>query len=228
MSGNVLLPNVVGRPMPPPGGTRLIYLANDVQELTERHETDVRTAMQRGLAEYVEQLQADWMGRILRFAKVVQSWAEPEDPGVYPGACVFGITPGEFADYEERFAPSYRQVASGATIAIGADYQAELVLDCWFLNPQDRVGFMSMLEDAADPVDWMSGFRLELPHYHNARLELLMMASQYLDDTTSAQQRRRRSQLVFRARLPKIRVVGRLPVGSVRANGSVGADVKLG
>lgn len=198
MASDSLLP-------PAPGGTRLIDRPNIPSSPTANRETDVRTALTRGLAEYVGQLTYDADGgRFLVFQKVFQTWAEPEDEADYPSAAVYANGPG---DYDAaRFTPSVSQanrvsLPDGRYLVSPCEYVLDIFLDVWATDPAQRLSLTAMLEDALSPVDWRYGLLLELPHYFNERASYELLTGGYADDAVAAQQRVRRSQMTIRARV---------------------------
>jgi hypothetical protein len=212
MSNSPLLPNVIANPTPPPGGTKLVLQPDELWTgLTDVRETDVRTALTRGVKEYLEQLTIEWVdGNVLRFAKVQQTWAQPENLAVYPSACVYGLTPGDY-DEEARLSPKVTTLSNGLSLLEPGELSMEVIVDMWARTPPERVGLCGMLEDAFAPVDWMSGFRLELPHYHNRRATFSMSQSQYLDTPEDAQRLFRRAQFVLKGTVGQVRVLGQKP-----------------
>lgn len=188
----------------PPGRTRLISNPDDLQVMTRDYETDARTAITRGLKEYLEQLVVNWPGgRQSKFAKVFQTWAEPEVPAEYPSAVVYATEPGT---YDARnFTPSTEQLADGFVIRLSAEFVQNVVVEVWTTDPKERVALVKMLEDAFSPVDWMYGFRLELPHYHNMRATFEPMTMAYDDSADDAQRRYRRVIMVLTAHVAVVR-----------------------
>lgn len=212
-----LLPADVALPKPPPGGTRLIVLPNDRQaELTLRCETDCRTALTRGVKEYLEQLEMDWHdGKRVRLVKVKQTWAEPEVLAEYPSAAVYAVGSGDY-DQSGSLSPSVKRLSDGTTYTEPAEYTVQIVVDVFCTDPLQRVAIGKMLEDAFDPVEWMSGFRLELPHYHGVRATFEKTQSQYMDTELDAQRKLRRQQFLLNGKVGQIRVLGKRPALQVR------------
>lgn len=163
-----------------------------VSVLTTRWETDARTALARGLKEYLETLSIDMPGgRHLKFAQVLQTWATPEVPAKYPAATVYANDPGTFDS--SSFTPNVETIlGTRVQIRFPCEFVQLLYIEVWSQDPMERMGLEMMLETAFNPFDGMYGFRLNLPHYFNLRgtYEPRMMA--YLDSEDSAQKRWRR------------------------------------
>lgn len=196
---------------PSQGGTRLILSAGDELKLTSERRTDVRTAVTRGLKEYIEQLSyIGEGGREIRFKKVLHTWAEPEVPAEYPSANVYAFESGTY-DYS-RMSPRTFDLPDGYAIRQVAEFVIPVVLEIWTTDPVERMNFMAMLEDAFEPVDWMYGMRLELPHYHNTRATYEKTAAAYTDSTEDAHRRWRRASISLNASITQfVRVGAMLP-----------------
>jgi len=195
---------------PPPGGSYLITRAQEPTQFTANQETDARTALTRALAEYLSQLSYDDEGgRVLRFERVFQTWAEPEDEGVYPSAYVGASGDGSYED--ARLSPSVPSdqrlnLPDGRYIVSGSDLAIDLVIEVRCTDPEARVALSAMLERDLNPVDWRYGFMLVMPHYFNQRGCFELMSSGYQDSETTAQQRLRVATFSIKARVPVTRL----------------------
>ncbi len=214
-AGPNLHPNAL--PRVPAGGTRLIVEAMDKESLTSHRETDTRTATTRGMREYLEQLGLFWAGRTLRFARVVEAWAEPEQSAAYPMAIVHAVGDAHPDREQARLTPRVTQLGDGVAVAVVSEFASQITVEAWATDPVERAGLSAMLEDAFAPVEWMSGFRLELPHYHGARSTWEVTGTRYVDTADDAQRRLRRVQFDLAVTVPQIRVVGKLPLMQTRA-----------
>lgn len=198
--------------LPPDGRTRLVARPDDKQKLTDRRETDCRTALARGLKEYLEQLRVSTAdgtgagGREIRFNQVLQTWAESEVPTKWPAAIVYALEAGTYD--ADSLSPSTFDLGSGLTIRQVAEFTQNLVIEIWATDPIERMALVGMLEDALDPVDWMTGLRLELPHYHNARATFEKTSMAYLDTADDAQRRWRKAAIVVQGNVPQFRRLG--------------------
>lgn len=188
----------------PPGRTRLVYDPDDLQHMTRDFETDVRTALTRGVKEYLEQLKIDWPGgRQSKFVKVLQTWAEPEVPAEYPSAVVYATEPGTYDG--RNFTPTTEVLEDGYIIRLTSEFTQQIVVEVWTTDPRERVALVKMLEDAFCPVDWMYGFRLELPHYHNMRATFEPLTLAYDDVGDDAQRRYRRFLIMLTGNVAVVR-----------------------
>lgn len=226
---------------PAPGKTRLITSADDKQILSDNRETDCRTALTRGLKEYLEQLSIEMSGRQLRLATVVESWAEPILPAKYPGACVYGAEAGSY-DWT-RFSPKPQAVGRRTSrraeteaqdgvatspaqgldqlnhIFFASEYVADLIVEIYTTDPTERVAMVAMMEDASVPVDWMMGFRLELPHYFNIRATYEHKTLEYVDVADDNQKRWRIARFGINGKVTHVKRVGaQLPKLDIRTS----------
>lgn len=214
--------------------TRLISKPGDKQLLTSVRETDVRTAMTRALKEYLEGLSIDWVGgRQSRFASVKQTWSEPEEAAEYPSACVYADSPGTYEASD--FTPQDFDLGDSLVVRKVSEFNQPLVVDVVSTDPEERAALVAMLEDAFDPVDWMTGFVLELPHYHNARATFEKVGLSYMDGPVPAHRRVRAARFRVDGSCPQFRFAGLVPKLDLRLDlgeseggrGGVGPDVEM-
>ncbi len=206
--------------LPVPGGTRLILLRDDKSAgLTLVRETDLRRAMARGLKEYIEQLTFELDdARHVQFRNVYDHWAEPEDYKQTPSACVYSVDQlayGGGADAESPMSPTVKTIPArgpGAPLGMQALLPGEgvqtFMVECWAQDSEQRMAVSAMLEDAFNPVDWMWGFRLELPHYFNTRAVYKCVGSADLDTEEDAAKRYRKVVFTVEARCQQVRILG--------------------
>lgn len=189
--------------------TRLVTDSDDVEELTNVRTTDTRTALARGLVEYLAQLSyiAEG-GRMGAFVNAQLCWAEPETPATFPALTVIGLAPGSYSDSD--FSPRVHKCAGFALQEMSA-LEQEFLVTVWAKDPMQRMALATLIEDASDPVDWMSGFRLELPFYFGARATYLVKNVQYMDGGQDAQRRWRLAIFGVTASVPKYRPIGTPP-----------------
>jgi hypothetical protein len=194
--------------------TELITDPDDLQVLTSCRETDAHTACTRALKEYLTGLSIDWNGgQLLQFCKVTEDWADVEDIADWPSAAVYTQEPGIYD--EDSFSGRITQTPDGYTLLIASEFTQVVMLDVWANTKQTRTGLVAMLEDALDPVEWMSGARLRLPHYHGVHATLIKMSVDYADGTNAAK-RWRLAQIQVAVSIPQIRFVGKQPPLKVR------------
>jgi len=212
----------------PTGRTRLVALADDPQVVTTHFETDVRTAITRGLKEYMEQLVVNWRGgRQSKFKKVLQSWAEPEVQAEFPSACVYAVEPGT---YDARnFTPSTAVLQRDPPVYVRfvAEFMQQVMVEVWTTDPQERVALTKMLEDAFSPVDWMYGMRLELPHYHGMRADFELQSMAYLDAADDAQKRYRKVVFTLAASCTVVRAAIDPATGAATPPATIRVDLEV-
>lgn len=167
-------------------------------ERTPFRRMGVRRAMAVGLQEYLEDLSAQIAGTKLQLQKVLADWAEPEDLGKYPGACVFSEGPcaydaNNFNSYVNNATKIERanNPAGGLYLAQTSECEAKLMLQVTCQDPVSRGLIEAMLEDALVPSDEYYGLALVLPHYHNEVAVYELQSVTYEDDAGSAKQRLR-------------------------------------
>lgn len=196
----------------PAGNTQLVRRPGPPPEHTQIRETDARTALTRGLREYLETLSIDWVGgRQSRFTRVYDQWAAPENVAEFPSCAIY--SPGEGTYEAHTLTQSIKRI--GVTqygLRKAAELTLPLTVEAWINDPRERTAVAAMLEDALFPVEWEAGFHLELPHYHNARATFLASSSTYRDgvDTNG----RRVLLVVFSvmASVDVLRFVGPIPL----------------
>jgi hypothetical protein len=192
---------------------------------TNRHETDARTALTRGLARYLAGLVFEGgAGRILAFqGRVFESYADPETQAQFPSAVVLSDQPAQYdASRLTPGAPVDRlpQTPEGNALLSTSELTLDLTLDVWATENRSRSALVAGLEHALSPTDWMYGLRLDLPFYFGARAGYELQSVQYIDSEDSATRRYRRASLVVSGRVPVYRIVP-LPVARARYNLSV-------
>lgn len=172
-------------------------------------ETDARTALTRGLAEYLSMLVFPAAGgRELRFDKVLDTWAEPEDGAKYPRAYVGGssmgaydaskFTPGPPTKRSQLPAPDGRYLVSACSLV------QDLTVEVWANDPPARRVIVTGLESAFNPVDFMFGFVLELPFYFNERATYTLKDMVYQDTEQDAMRRYRKAMFTVTGEVPVV------------------------
>ncbi len=195
-----------------PGPPVSQLVSSDLErEFTAAKETDTRTAITRGLAEYISQFRAERPdGRILRFQKTFESWAEPEDVPEYPSAIAYTTTPGIYeasrltpipSSSARLPSPDKRYVMSPA------EYVVTVTVEFWCTDDEERMGLVAAAEDAFNPFAGSYGFSLQLPHYHNARATYEPTQMGYMDNEVDAIGRLRKAVFALEARVPLIKLV---------------------
>lgn len=193
--------------------------------ITNRHETDARTALTRGLARYLAGLVFEGgAGRILAFqGRVFESYADPETQAQFPSAVVLSDQPAQYdASRLTPGAPVDRlpQTPEGNALLSTSELTLDLTVDVWATENRSRSALVAGLEHALSPTDWMYGLRLDLPFYFGARAGYELQSVQYIDSEDAATRRYRRASLVVSGRVPVYRIVP-LPVARARYDLSV-------
>lgn len=186
---------------------RLISRPNDPQTYINHREVDARTAIKRGLKEYLQQLSIDLVGgRRAVFQKVFDVWAEPEDNIDFPSAIVYSTSEGNYDSSSlVPTAQSALQVVGNTLLVKTSEFLIDLKVEVWCTDPEQRLGIVTMLEDALNPLDWMYGFSLELPFYFNQRSKYELIGNTYLDTETDGFRRDRIATMTVRSSVPVIR-----------------------
>lgn len=205
-----------------PNRSRLITLQTQKQEWSWTRTTDSRTAILRGLAEYIGQAQiAGAGGRLGSFIRVFETHADYETDVKFPSAVVYATSPGTYDAAELTPKTFYIDDGSRRALRSVSELQLPLQIDFWANDSVERALLMAMLEDALDPVDWMAGARVELPHYHNARATYLKIQSSYEDSPPDVQRRLWKGSMTVQATLVQLRRVGVIPTIRARFEAEV-------
>lgn len=189
------------RPGPRPGSS-LVRDPNFRPTLTPFRETDLHTALTRGLAEYLSQLSIEIGGRQLRLT-TYSTWAEPEQNVAYPSA---GVGAGR-GEYDRSFTPSVAASFDSARLMAFSEFAQELNVELWASDPRERAYLVAMIEEGLNPVDWMYGMRLVLPHYHGTTATYELTASQYTDNAEDAMARYRKALFTIRGSVTAYRAL---------------------
>jgi hypothetical protein len=210
----------------------LVTSPTDKWERTARAETDVHTAILRGLASYVAGLQYAIAGRLIAMSRVTVNWADRDDgPVPSPSANVTTDELGRYSTQSGMAPGSPRPVASGhpnrvVALTSGAIYELDQVeVGVMCQDDVERAGVRRMLEDAFWPVEWMAGFRLVLPRYHGAVCEFLCATAQQADATDLAGAGIRPLAMRLRARCPVYRV-HEMPLAHPSVTGTIVAGTR--
>lgn len=189
---------------------------------TAQRSVDSRTAVTRGLAEYLEDsifVNAEG-GRQIHFKKVYDHWAEWEDNATFPSACIYATSPGIYdasrftpgVDHKERIAePDGRYVVALADLAI------DLNLEIWCTDVHERMELVNACEVGLNPLDHMYGINLELPYYYNMRCIYELKSILYIDSEEEAKRRHRKALMIVSAQLPIVRLKS-LPLAKPKAD----------
>lgn len=179
--------------------------------VSARHVGDTRTALCRGLAEYLlDNIQAEAEGgRKLRLKHVFSTWAEPEDEATYPSAIVYA--PGSATYDASRFSPGVeaRQrvpAPDNRYTVVLAEMVLDLTVELWTTDPSERAELVAAIEQGLNPLDNMYGLTLELPWYYNLRATYALQSMQYLDSEEESMRRYRRAVFTVTGQMPVVRL----------------------
>jgi hypothetical protein len=202
--------------------TRLIVDADDPETLTKRRATDVRTALGRGLQEYLKSLGSFIAegGRRTAIDAVTLHWAQPEAVAKFPSIAIVGDDPMAYGDdVDGPLTPrvlSDTRFDDGSYLVQHCEGEQLFMVQLWATDPPERMALAALVEEAFAPVEWMYGFRLELPHYHGAHAEFTPLALTYQDSEEQAQRRYRLAIIALRARVAKYTLTRPLPLARPR------------
>lgn len=189
--------------------TRLITNPRDKRVPTNSRETDATTALTRGVAEYVAQQSiAAAGGRALRFVSSFDTWAQPEDGACYPAFVAYTHdVDGGYSDANMSPHTVNHRYPNGTYEVGGSELVIEMKCEVWATDPEERMALVLMLEEAFAPVEWMEGFRLELPHYFNQRASFLPGKVTYLGDAADAMDGYWKARIMLASSVPRTRVL---------------------
>ncbi len=201
---------------------RAILLPGDEQVYTYDRTEDPRSALARGLKEPLEVIAINWVGgRLLRFRAVHVSWGDPEDPGEYPSLGIVGIDEGIYE--ANTMTPRLIKVEGkdNRFLKQASELRQQFSLLVWSTDRMERSGFVAAIEDMLEPAEFMTGLRLELPYYFNARATYEKNGITYDDGVDTNNRRWRRAAISVTANLEQLVPIGDLPYGSTRLQGTV-------
>jgi len=212
----------------PPNRTWLVEDLATPQPHSSVRETDTRTALTRGLSEYLQDtILVDQVGgRQFKFYNVFQAWSEPEENARYPSAVVYASGAGSYDASSFTPSPNERcRLPDGRYAMAYAEFVQDLMVEVWANDPTERADLCAACEDAFNPVSFMYGFVLALPHYYNLRGTFAMQSVQYMDTEENAIRRYRLATFVLKAEVPLVRLVS-FPGAKARVRlDAVGTDV---
>lgn len=219
---------------PPPAVPRSCLVATPTQghdengriPYTANRETDSRTALNRGLAEYLLSLPpfVAFGGRVVRLNKVFDVWPDSEEERDHPSAVVYSKGEGTYAGSGLAPIVDANCVVDddpNTFLIKNAELEITITLEVATNDPEERIALAMMLEDALWPVDWMTGFQLELPHYHNLRGKYLPVRQNFPDNEEDVFTRNRHLIFNFDATVPVVRLKKLTPVTEIRSTVTV-------
>lgn len=192
--------------------TRLVRKPNDKRQPTPEQSTDATTALTRGLAEYVRSMppKSGPDGRDVYFQACYDAWAQPENLAAYPAFIAFTNDNDGRYTTAGGFSPrvAEHRYDDGSYEVTGATLEVEMKGEIWCNDPEERKLLCWALEEAFEPVDWMYGFRLELPHYFNQRATFEPVRIAYFGGAAEAIAGFFPARVILNASVPKTRLLG--------------------
>jgi len=190
---------------------QLVAHPTQEQQLTYTRHTDGRTALARGLAQYLAPVEMDWLGRKLGFKKVHQVWSEPTSVGEYPALAIVGAVDALYDT--STFSPILTEISDGTKryLRSPSEIQQDFAVIVWAADITERMGLVAALEDALEPVNWMSGVRLMLPFYFGAHATYEKKLVLYDDSVSNANRNWRKAVIAVTANVPQYVPAGNKP-----------------
>lgn len=197
-------------PSPTPAaaqGTQLVREQSQPVPHVLNRECDAQKAVVRGLAEYLRGRKLEINGAVLQLLAVREEWGVPAESAKYPSGGVKALGDYVYGN-EERLPQVINDVTAqpGRFLVRSCEVDVELGLEVWARNPEERAQLGILLEEAFYPVDWMSGFRLWLPHYFGTTASYVLTRGGREDDENSAQRRQWRTQYTLTAHVAVLRL----------------------
>jgi len=185
---------------------------------TVRRESDVRTALCRGLAEYLSQQTAVAEGgREVRIRAAYANWPSQEWVARYPAVLVRLDGRGRYD--ASAFTPSVpidpaeaARLPPGLLLVKASEYVAPIRITVKCVDTAQRAEIFDLIQQAMTPYDFAYGVRLDLPFYFGERAVYSLLEDEYLDDAESVQADRRDGALHCTGVIPVIRILRR-PLG---------------
>ena len=193
--------------------TRLVVDPTEREILTANREMDTRSALCRGLVEYLQNNSIQMPGgRLLTLKNVYTTIPDVEQKVTYPAVTAVPEGAGEYVgkSLTPALNPANRiKTPDGRWPTVWAEYRQDIRLELATNDPKEREGLTAMIEDLFMPVDWMMGFRLILPHYYSAVAHYEPLRMAYQDGADTAAERLRVTYFYVRAHVGAIRLLGR-------------------
>ncbi len=207
----------------PQVGSCLVLEPDQTHTHTANRSTDARTALKRGLANYMKSLPTfihPTHGRLVKLAAVFDVWPDQEDKLVIPSATVYSSDPHPYEAHALGLTIDCK-IDAVTYLVKYAEIKFDMTIDILTSDPEERIAFSMMMEDALNPVDWMYGFKLDLPHYHNQRAVYELIGGNYPDDEPNVFQRNRHLTYTVRGNVSAVRVKTITPITSVTVTSTV-------
>lgn len=219
------VPGTAGPPLNPPRPGSTLVTKNDQQQVFTIHrECDAHTAILRGAAEYLAQLDILVDGMSIRLDPVRVDWAETEEQDEsYPSAGVYSDAEGTYS--KTGLTPKLSRdtkVAEGTYLVQTGYLDLPFMIDVYCTSLQERSMVGAALEDALiAPNDWASGFRMVLPHYFGAHGGYTVDSVTYVDSPPEAKRRLHRLLFGMSGNVNVYRPQIKVPLLKPRVQGTV-------
>jgi len=185
---------------------RLITKTDDLAvSPTDYREVDAKTALTRGLAEYVETLVVNAPGgRKLKFANVLDHYAEPDEKAQFPSAAIYATADGVYdaSEFTPQTPNVRNHVSDDLYLIKSCELVQPIIFEVWANDVEQRLALVMGLEELLNPVDWRYGFVVELPFYFNERAVYAVQSMTYPDSEAEAIKRYRRAVYAVMASIP--------------------------
>lgn len=191
--------------------TTVVLDPSDPEILTNNRESDAKSSLCRGLAEYLASSVKIDPSRGLEqvtLRKVVDMYAEPEVLSEYPSASVNFIGDGEY----DQGSFETIQISKEESLVVLSSFTQDLQVEIWCTNPTERALFTAATEDALDPVDFMCGLRLTLDHYFGTRATYMVKSVDFDDSDQQNMRRYRIAKFVVTGTVSRLRLVSNTPL----------------
>lgn len=197
-------------PASPTTGWARVLRNQEEQHLTFERTESARDAIALGLAQALARTSISWAGRELRFLRVYNTWAEPENLADFPALAVISLASGEYDS--SVLTPQMEQISDGTGryLKEASEIRQDFAVVIYTSNPVDRSGLTAALEDAFEPGEFMTGLRLCLPYYFSAHATYEKLGVHHDDDASNVQRRRWRSVFTVRGHMTQY-----VPVGAI-------------
>lgn len=182
---------------------------------TERRDTSAARAPIRALAEYLETITfPDNAGQVIKFKEVRDGKADPEEIAGYPSACVYVEGEVKYGAEDGSLEVVFDEEGPGhdTQLALAGEIQTTLIVHVWTNEDEHREIVLEALEDAFQPVEWMTGFQLDMPHYYGCRAVYQLMSMTFEDQMDDVARRYRKCSAQLMVRSPYARMFNLKPL----------------
>lgn len=174
---------------------------------TDIRVTSASRAPVRALAEYLETIRfPEPTGGSDKFLVVKDGKADVEDIADYPAAVVYAEGPVRYGLEDGALEPVDMLDIEGARALMVGEISMTVLVHVWTNEDEHREIVLQALEDAFSPVEWMSGFQLEMPHYYNCRAQYQLSEMVFEDSPDDVQRRYRKLSAQLTVRSPYVRL----------------------